>query len=523
MKALGKVAAVILVLAVAVAGVAVYMYVSSRQAGVKPPVEAKPVVIGVTDSVTDLDPANAYDFFTWEILSNIMEGLVKYEPGTLNIVPGLAESWSTSQDQMTWTFKLRSGLKFSDGTPLTARDVVRSIERVMRINGDPAWLVTDFVENVTAPDDVTVVFKLRKPTPYFLSLLTTPPYFPVNPKYAQDKVDSDQTAGGAGPYRIASFQRDVEIRLEPNPYYYGEKPKAPIIIKKYGSSSALRLALESGEIDVAWRTLNPSDIIALKSRSDVKVIEVPGTFIRYICLNTRLDPTSNKLVRQALAAAINRSEIIEVALKGAGQPLYSMIPVGMWSYVSVFKEKYGDGNLELARSLLRQAGFSESKKLTIELWYTPTHYGDTEKDVAAILKEQLEKTGLITVTVKSAEWSTYVDYARKGNMMMYLLGWYPDYLDPDDYTTPFLKSTANSWTGTGYANPTMDQLLEQASSTGNQTLREQLYRQVQEILGEDVPYIPLYQGVLYIVARQGVEGIQPSPTMLFYYWTVYKT
>jgi len=519
-KAISRVLAIVLVVIIVVAGVAVYLYYSSTQ---KPSAEVKPVVIGVTDSVTDLDPANAYDFFTWEILNNIMEGLVKYAPGSLDIVPGLAESWNVSSDGLTWTFKLRSGLKFSDGTPLTAQDVVRSIKRVMKINGDPAWLVTDFVEDVSAPDNLTVVFKLSKPTPYFLALVATPPYFPVNPKYDPDKIDSDQTAGGAGPYRIASFQRDVEIRLEPNPYYYGEKPKAPIIIKKYGSSSALRLALESGEIDIAWRTLNPSDILALKNRSDLKVIEVPGTFIRYICLNTNITPTSNKLVRQALAAAINRSEIIEVALKGAGIPLYSMIPVGMWSYSDVFKSKYGDGNLELARSLLRQAGYSESNKLSIELWYTPTHYGDTEKDVAAVIKEQLERTGLIVVTLKSAEWSTYVDYARKGNMMMYLLGWYPDYLDPDDYTTPFLKSTANKWTGTGYANPVMDQLLEQASSTNDQARREQLYKQVQDILGEDVPYIPIYQGVLYIIARQGVEGITPSPTMLFYYWTVYKT
>jgi peptide/nickel transport system substrate-binding protein len=484
---------------------------------------AEQIIIGVTDKVTDLDPANAYDFFTWEVLSNVMEGLVKYEPGTLNIIPGLAERWEVSGDGRVWTFYLRSNLKFADGTPLTARDVVRSVERVMKINGDPAWLVTEFVDRVEAKDDRTVVFYLKNPVGYFLAVLATPPYFPVHPSYKPDAVDSDQTAGGAGPYRIARFIRDVEIILEENPYYYGPKPETKrVVIRFYRDATGLRLALERGEIDIAWRTLLPQDVEVFRKTPGYKVVEVPGTFIRYVVLNTKMPPFDNKVVRQAIAAVMDRSDIINRAIFGSGTPLYSLIPIGMMGHLDVFKDRYGDKNIELARNLLRQAGYSETNKLKIELWYTPTHYGDTEIYIATVIKEQLEATGLISVELKSAEWATYVQFIREGRLGIYLLGWYPDYLDPDNYMYPFLHSKANKWAGSGYANTEMDRILEEAQITVDMSKRGKLYEQAQKILAEDVPYIPLFQGKLYIVVREGVTGIKPSPTMLFFYSTVYK-
>ncbi|CAI1493246.1 ABC-type dipeptide transport system, periplasmic component [Thermococcus nautili] len=485
--------------------------------------EKDTIIIGVTDKVTDLDPANAYDFYTWEVLNNVMEGLVKYKPGTLEIEPALAESWEVNKDSTVWTFHLRKDAKFADGTPLTAKDVVRSINRVMTIKGDPSWLVTSFVEKVEAKDDYTVVFYLKHPTAYFLALLTTPPYFPVSPKYDNDKIDSDATYGGVGPYKIVKWVRDQELVLEANPYYYGPQPKTKkIIIKFYNDASTMRLALQNGEIDVAWRTLRPTDIKSLKESGKFNVIEVPGGFIRYVCLNTKIDPTKEVKVRQALAAAVDRNEISKIVYQGTVEPLYSLIPNGMWSHLDVFKEKYGDGNIELAKKLLSEAGYSESNPLQITLWYTPTHYGDTEASLAQVLKSEWEKTGMIKVTIKSAEWNTYTDYARKGQMMVYLLGWYPDYLDPDDYTTPFLDSDANGWAGTGYENPTVNELLRKAQTITDQNERAKLYEQVQQILAQDVPYIPLVQGKLFVVTQKNVKGVVIGPDMIFRYSTLYK-
>lgn len=481
----------------------------------------KQVVMGVTDKVTDIDPSNAYDFYTWEVLNNIMEGLVKYKQGTLDIIPALAESWET-KNAKDWTFHLRHDLKFDDGTPLTAKDVVRSVERVMKIKGDPSWLVTSFVDTVEAPDDYTVIFHLKSTVAYFPSLLITPPYFPVSPKYNPDAIDSDQTAGGDGPYLISEFVRDETLGLKANLSYYGSSPYTEnFIVKFYRDASTMRLALENGEIDIAWRTLRPTDIEYFQKSAKFKVVSIPGSFIRYICLSSKLEPTKEKLVRQALAAAINRSEINSLVFRGTVDSLYSMVPNGMWSHKDVFK-KYGDANLKLTKSLLEQAGYSESNPMELEFWYTPTHYGDTEADLAQVIKSQWEATGMIKVSIKSAEWGTYVDYARKGTMMAYLLGWYPDYLDPDDYTTPFLHSEANAWTGTFYSNSKVDELLTSAQSIVEKDKRATVYEQVQDILVEDVPYIPLIQGKLFMVTKPEVKGIIVGPDMIIHYISIYK-
>jgi len=132
----------------------------------------------------------------------------------------------------------------------------------------------------------------------------------------------------------------------------------------------------------------------------------------------------------------------------------------------------------------------------------------------------VRETGLIVVDLKDSEWATYVDQLRNGQMMIALLGWYPDYIDPDDFLYPFLHSQANKWTGTGYANPEVDDLLERASITPDQATRAELYKQVQQILADDVPFIPILQSSLLMVVHKNVEGVMLEPTMLFYYCSV---
>ncbi len=507
------IAAVVILVIVLAAGF--YLFAGQRMQ------EGGTVVIGVTDKITELDPATSYDFFTWEVLSNVMAGLVTYDPDTGEIVGDLATGWEVKEGGKVWVFTLRPDAKFPDGTPCTAQDVVRSIKRVMNIGGDPSWLVTEFVEDVRAIDDYTVEFRLKNPVGYFLAVVATIPYHPVHPNYPDNEPAPDATWGGCGPYMITEFKRDEYIVLEPNPNYYGEKPKnSKVVIKFYDNSQALRAALEAGEIDVAWRTLNPADIKDLEQKG-YTVKEVPGLFIRYVVVKVDTPPTDRKEVRQALAAAIDRAELAERVFQGTMEPLYSMVPSGMWSHYPAFKEKYGEGpDLELARQLLRSVGYDENNKLKVELWYTPTHYGDTEAQLAAVLKEQWEATGLIEVTLKSSEWGQYVKQLGEGQFMLSLLGWYPDYLDPDNFLTPFLLSTANTWTGTGYVNPKVDELLQEAMTETDQEMRAELYKQVQEILAEDVPYIPLLQGKLYVVLGPNVVDVKISPLQFLIYSSI---
>ena len=139
------------------------------------------LVYATTEKVIDLDPANAYDFHTWEIFYNIYQGILRYPPGKTNLVPGLAESYDIGADGKEYTFKLRKGLKFTDGTPFDANTVKWSIDRVIALKGDPSWLVTDFVDHVDVVDPLRVKFVLKNPVAYFPSLVASPPYYPVNP------------------------------------------------------------------------------------------------------------------------------------------------------------------------------------------------------------------------------------------------------------------------------------------------------------------------------------------------------
>jgi len=418
--------------------------------------------------------------------------------------------------------KLRPGLYFADGTPLTAHDVVRSIDRVAKIEGDPAWFVLDFLDDWKALDDNTVKFTLKEPVAFFPALLAVPTYFPVHPAYKPDEIDSDQTAGGAGPYKIIKWTRDVELVLESNPYWFAGMPKTKqVIVKFYKDATALRMALEAGEVDIAWRTLRPTDIQDLKKKEGIEVLEAPGGAIRYIVFNMHIPPFDDPRVRKALAAALDRKAICEKVYLGTYEPLYSMVPMGMWSHKDSFKEKYGDRNLELARKLLEEAGYSSSNKLKIELWYTPTHYGDTEVDVATMIKQQWEEIGMVEVELKSAEWTTYLDYTRNRMLGASLYGWYPDYIDPDDYTSPFVNE-AGRWLGNAYVSEELGKLLVEARTKTSIEERTTLYERIQDIWAEDAVIVPFAQGKLEIAYRKGVKGVVLDPTLLLRYWLIYK-
>ena len=188
-----------------------------------------------------------------------------YPAGETNLVPQLAESYKIVDDGKGYIFKLREGLKFTDGTPFDADAVKWSIDRVIRLKGDPSWLVTDFVDSVDVVSQYEVKFNLKNPVAYFPALVATPPYYPVNPKvYPADKIvtNPDEMAGGKlvglGAYQAVSFKRDQEIVLDANPSYWGDKPKNDrVVIRYFADATTMRLALEKGELDFAFKSFNP--------------------------------------------------------------------------------------------------------------------------------------------------------------------------------------------------------------------------------------------------------------------------
>jgi len=477
-----------------------------------------------------MDPANAYDFHTWEIFYNIYQGLLRYPPDSTKLIPGLAESYDISSDGKEYTFKLREGLKFTDGTPFDAAAVKWSIDRVIALKGDPSWLVTDFVDSVEVLDTYRVKFILKNPVAYFPSLVASVPYYPVNPKvYPADKIvrDPSELKGGKlvglGPYRVVSFKRDQEIVMEANPYFYGEKPKNDqVVIRYFADATTMRLAIEKGELDFAFKTLNPSDINDLEKSDKIQTIKAQGPYIRYICFLCDTPPFNDKVLRQAVAAAINRPPLLEKVFLGQNAPLYSMVPMGMWSHIDAFKTVYGDGNIDKSKELLASRGYSESKPFTFDFWYTPSHYGDTEVDMAAVLKDQFEATGMMKVNVKSAEWATYRDNWKNKAMPAYLLGWYPDYIDPDNYTAAFAGTAGSKGLGIHFSDPVWDQKFVEGQTVTDPAKRTAIYAEIQQMWTDEVPTVTIFQGTLYLFAQKDIRGIMISPTLQFNYGPIHR-
>jgi len=491
--------------------------------------EQDTLVYATTEKVTDMDPANAYDFHTWELFRNISEGLLKYKPGTTELQPGLAKDYSVNDAGDVYTFQLREDVNFSDGSEFTAEDVVWSIERVMRLEGDPSWLVTDFVKSVEAVDDYTVRFNLKQPVGFFPTVVATVPYFPMNPEVfpADEWVNnpSELEGGemsGLGPYKIVSFKRDEEVMLERNPEYYGEKaPIERVVIRYYADATTMRLALENDEVDLVYKSLNPSDNKDLLQKEEYPSYEIPSSYIRYLCFETSESVFKDKVLRQAVAALIDRKPLIEKVYLGQMQPLYSMVPKGMKWHTDAFKEELGDGNVELANKLLRDAGYSEDKPFNFQLWYTPSHYGDTEVDMAEVLRTQFEKSDLIEVTLKSAEWSTYVSNFDNKSMPAFLLGWYPDYMDPDNYTAAFAGTSGSKGMGIHFSDEEWDKMFSKEQGAPNDEVRKEVFKKMQQMWTDEVPTAPIVQGELYIFTQPNVKGVKVGTDMVLHYNTLY--
>lgn len=508
----------VIVVIIVVATVGVYWYM------VTTPPPPGPLTLGTTDKITVLDPAKCYDFYTWEVFNNIGEGLLKYKPGTTELESGIAESYTVSANGLEYTFTLRDGLKFTDGETLDAAAVKWSVDRVMSLDLDPSWLVSAFVESIEVVDTLKVRFHLSDSFSYFPALVATVPYFPVSSESYPVDETAEPTEGHYGPYKIKSWTRDEELVLEANLDYYGTPPKAEeFVVKFFANAATMRLAVETGEIDIAWKTLRPIDVVDLKTIGELTIEEVPGPYIRYLVLRCNMAPFDDVRLRRAIAASIDRDRICQEAYMGTVEPLYSMVPMGMWSHIDAFKDEYGMRNLTLARELLTDAGYSETNKFAFDLWWTPTHYGDPEVDVAAIMKADLEETEMMKVTLKSAEWAVYAaENIAAGVMPIFLLGWYPDYIDPDDYTTIFLHSEWSPDMGVFYNNTQMDDLLDNASVETDIAVRTSLYEDVQELMAEEAPVIPFFQGILNAAYWPKIKGIELDPTMLLRYYLIYE-
>ena len=249
---------------------------------------ADTIIIGTTDKIASLDPADSYSTHDWEIIKNTGMPLLMYEPGTINIVPGAAaEMPVVSEDGKTYTFTLKDGLKFADGTPVTSADYVRAWQR-FSLEGQVSGLVQLYVADVTAPDEKTVVYTLKDSFGFFPALAATAPFVVSNPAIfpTDEIVTFPETLDGIGAYRMVSHTPGEQMVLEANPNYLGTPPNIKnVIIRYFADPATLANAVEKGEIDIAWRVLGPVEAVRLQSVEGLNVITVDAPSLRYMVFN----------------------------------------------------------------------------------------------------------------------------------------------------------------------------------------------------------------------------------------------
>jgi len=490
------------------------------------------IIHGTTDSIVSLDPAGQYDLGSAQISYQVYDTLLEIPPQGNTPVPALATECSYS-DPTTYTCTLRQGVTFSDGSDLTSADVAYSLQRNIEIN-DPNGACSLLVaiadcgtwnpKAVETPDDSTITFNLRNPDATWPFILATSAAFVVpSDVYPETSLQPDDQTIGSGHYTLAQFRAGEQVVLETNPSYWGDPPaNTRVIVQYFDKSSALKLALEQSEVDVGWRTFTPTDVAAMREDANLQVLTGPGAEIRYMVFNTSLPPGDDMAVRKAVAMTVDRQAIVDNVYNGTVAPLWSMVPSALAGHVDAFKDLYGDApDLAGATKVLSDAGVATP--VPIEIWWTPTHYGDASADEYAEIQRALDGSGLFTVTLKSTEWDQYIGAALTDNYPVYQLGWFPDYPDPDNYVFTFYSRS--SFLNDHYSNPDVEKLLADERASTDPAQREKDFEQIQKIGAQDVPVVPIWEAQQLAVSQQNVTGVQDTLDVayIFRYWLIGKT
>ncbi|GAB3326764.1 ABC transporter substrate-binding protein [Geodermatophilus aquaeductus] len=487
------------------------------------------LIIGTTDRIVTLDPAGSYDNGSFTVMNQVYPFLLNTPLGSPEPEPDIAETAEfTSPTQYTVT--LKDGLTFANGHELTSSDVKFSFDRMVAINdpNGPASLLYNLA-SVDAPDDTTVVFNLTNPDDQIFPQILTSNVGPIideevfDPEALTPDQEIVDANAFAGPYTITSYEQNDLVSYEANPDYQGllgQPATSAINVRYYAEASNLKLDIEEGAVDVAFRSLTAADIDDLRGNEDVEVVDGPGGEIRYITFNfntqpygattPEADPAKALAVRQAVAHLIDRQELADQVYRGTYTPLYSYVPEGLTGAITPLQDLYGDGqggpDADKAAQALQAAGVQTPVQLSLQ--YSNDHYGPSSGDEYALIKDQLESTGLFQVDLQTTEWTQYSEQRTADVYPAYQLGWFPDYSDADTYLTPFFLT--ENFLGNHYSNQQVNDLILQQASTPDPAARQALIEQIQQLVAADLSTVPYLQGAQVAVVRTGVTGAEDT-------------
>lgn len=479
------------------------------------------VVVGQIAEPQSLDPHAVTAVNDFRILVNLYDGLVRFADGSLEVEPSLAESWEISDDGLTYTFQLREGVTFHDGTPFNAEAVKFNFDRMLDEQHPfhdtgpfPLAFFFSAVDEVTAVDETTVQFTLSEPFAPFLSNLAYPTGLIVSPAAVEAQgADFGRNPAGTGAYRFQEWQGNQRVVVTRNDDYWGGAPALEAIVFRPITDANTRVAeMLSGGIDIMVE-VPPDSIAQFRDAPDFEVHEQAGPHLWFLILNLKEGPFADQRVRQAANYAIDKQSLVTDVLQGTAEVAAGPIPPAFaWAYNDDLEPYPHDP--DRARELLEQAGYDGE-----EITFYVTEGGSGMLDPVAMgtaIQADLAAVGM-NVRIETYEWNTFlgqVNPGLEGKADMAQMAWMTN--DPD--TLPFLTLRTAAFPDEGgfnsgyYSNPNVDELLDQARMVTDQDERAALYREVQAIVHDEAPWVFVANWVQGAVTTANVEGFKLQPS-----------
>lgn len=469
---------------------------------------AEELIVLTGSDASTFDPHFCTDSATEIFNKNMYNNLVKFN-SEMELLPDLAESWEVSADSLTWTFKLRQGVKFHDGTPFNAQAVKTSFERVLNPDtGSPRRSVLEIIDQVEVVDENTVNITTKTPCGSLLQQLAHPVGAIISPTALETYGDEYSSHPvGTGPFKYVEWKIGEELVLERNEDYFDGAPQVAKVYFRVVPEDATRsLLLQSNSADIAMR-LPVTEIERLENNPEIAISESDTVMTMYVALNNNKGVLKDVKVRQAMNYAVDKSIIVKDILGGLATVADAPISPYTWGYAAINDYPH---DVEKAKQLLAEAGYPDG--IELELW-TPVGRYLMDTQVSENLQAQWAEAG-INVKIRQWEFQALMSEVKKGEFDMVLLGWSPSTGDADQGLYPVFHST--QWPPASnrahYSNSTVDKLLEDAKVEVDAKKRAELYQEAQQIIVDEAAWTFLYYPKQALAYRSNISGVQILPT-----------
>jgi peptide/nickel transport system substrate-binding protein len=482
------------------------------------------LVWGRGADAVSLDPADVTDGESVKAIEAMFDTLVRYKAGATEVEPALATSWEVSEDRKTWTFTLREGVTFHDGSALDADAVVFSFER----QRDPQhefhqgefvyWQDQfSFVTKVEKKDAKTVVFTLDRPFVPFLTNLAMFTASIVSPKAFRDAkaAGKDPAAHpvGTGPFKLVEWRRGDAIVFEAFDAHWGGRPHLDrLILRTIPDNNSRFMLLKKGELQ-GMDGLNNADVKEAVALPDVRVLAQPGMNVCYLSFNCKKAPFDDPRVRRACAMAIDLQRVAERVYYGLATPAANPLPPSLFGHADDLRPRAPDR--EAAKALLAEAGHPQGFETTLWVMSNPRPYVGQPDKLAQYLQAALTQIG-VKVTIEKKEWASYLEEVQKAEHEMCIMGWIGDTGDPDNFLYVLLdKDNARVGSASNYSfyeSEAVHDLLGRARVEADAAKRGDLYVQAQRAIYEDCPMVPLVHTTQVSAFRKEVRHFRLHPT-----------